>query len=105
MLQAEQANLPRSFVLSAFVFLVAAVCIQGYWLEGRKGAFLLEWGRLGVLFGVTLGMPTLWPESTAAQVLVEPLYVYVGSCAVILLLSYLLPARFGEVSAATQDIQ
>ena len=32
MLQAEQANLPRSFVLSAFVFLVAAVCIQGYWL-------------------------------------------------------------------------
>ncbi len=105
MLQAEQANLPRSFVLSAFVVLVAAVCIQGYWLEDRKGALLLEWGRLGILLGVTLGMSTLWPGSSVAQDLVEPLYVYVGSCAVILLLRYLLPARFGEVRAVTQGIQ
>ena len=105
MLQAEQANLPRSFVLSAFAILVASVCIQGYWLEARKGAFILEWGRLGVLFGVVLGMPTLWPAASVVRVLAEPLYVYVAGCAVVLLLSYLLPARFGEVSPATQGIQ
>jgi hypothetical protein len=55
LLQAEQGNLPRSLVLSAFALLVGAVCVQGYWLEGRKRAFLLEWVRLGVLLGITLG--------------------------------------------------
>ena len=50
MLQAEQANLPRSFVLSAFVFLVAVVCIQ-LLVRGPQGAFVWSGGDLGIARG------------------------------------------------------
>ena len=100
-LQTEQGDLPRSFVLSAFALLVGAVCVQGYWLEGRKRAFLLEWARLGVLLGITLGTPILWPGVSAANALVAPLFAYVAACAAVLLLSYALPARYSDINSAT----
>ena len=101
LLQTEHTQLPRSFGLGAFALLVASAGVQGYWLEGRRGAFALEWSRLCVLLAVAAATPSLWPGIGGVNALVEPLLIYVGGSAAVLLASHALPARYSGANSAS----
>jgi alkylglycerol monooxygenase len=56
-----EKQLPRSFVLAAFVWIVLSLYIQGVWLEGRSSSTRLEWVRLGSASLAALALSTIWP--------------------------------------------
>jgi len=60
LLKVEQ-QLPRSFVMSAFIWIVFSLFVQGVWLEGRATSSRLEWVRIGSLVVAALALNTLWP--------------------------------------------
>jgi sterol desaturase/sphingolipid hydroxylase (fatty acid hydroxylase superfamily) len=57
-----QADLPRMFVLAAFVWLCGSLYVQGVWLEGRAQARLLEWLRIAAAFALAMTSFLIWPQ-------------------------------------------
>lgn len=57
-----QADLPRAFVLAAFVWMCFTLYVQGAWLEGRGYARWLEWIRIAAAFALALAALLIWPS-------------------------------------------
>ena len=97
-LQELQNELPTSFVLVAFFFLVLSVCVQGVWLEARGPFRVMEAARLTAVGVLSLILPTAWP---AVEWTVQPyelsllLQSYIAVSGVLLLGSF---GRIAQVS-------
>jgi alkylglycerol monooxygenase len=57
-----QADLPRLFVLTAFVWMCFSLFVQGAWLEARASARWLEWIRIASAFTFAMLTFFMWPR-------------------------------------------
>ena len=81
-LQELQNDLPTSFVLTAFLLLVASVCVQGVWLEARGSFRAIEAARLVTIGVFSLTLPSAWPGVAWTVQSYELSLLLQGYCAV-----------------------
>lgn len=78
-----QAQLPRTLVLAAFLWLCFSLFVQGAWLEGRPAARWLEWLRIAAAFSLAMVTFFAWPAH-AGVALGLASYASVSTVAVVL---------------------
>ncbi|HEX7045239.1 MAG TPA: sterol desaturase family protein [Burkholderiales bacterium] len=84
-------DLPRAFVLAAFVWVCFSLYVQGAWLEGRGYARRLEWLRVATGAALALAMQWLWSDALGTAALI--LGAYGVASALVVGIERRLPAR------------
>ncbi len=93
LLQTEQTSMPRSLVLMVFVVILVSILVQGFWLEARRYAYLLEWSRLIGLLLLSIVSPLIWPGLVFELAGLDVILLIQGFCmicAVVLVINHLM---------------
>ena len=100
-LQELQNDLPTSFVLTAFLLLVASVCVQGVWLEARGPFRAVEAARLVTIGVFSLTLPSAWSSVDWIVQSYELSLLLQGYCAVS---GVFLLGSFGRVAQVSEQL-
>ena len=91
-----QADLPRVFVLTAFVWMCFSLFVQGAWLEGRPRARRVEWMRIASALALAAAAYFIWPAASGAA---PGIAAYVAVSAAALGISQMIASRGGALRA------
>ena len=96
-----QADLPRLFVLSMFVWLCFSLYVLGVWLEGKPQSRWLEWLRIASAFTIAMTIFVVQPELATMALIVAS---YASLSTVVLALEQLShPAQLSGVANPSQS--